>query len=264
MDHFIHIFNRGLDARCAPCRPRPCVCLEAYAWPGNVRELQSAIRYALIHAAGEVLTPECLPENLRVWTASPAAGGSGAAPLAGFDLSAHVHQLLHSGETDIYRKACEAADRVILEAILRHTRGNQVQASELLGISRTTLRAKLSAGDNGGKAASAGVRRGGVTMPQAAERARTLSRKRPARAIDLAPQDDAAVEEIAERGEGTHAARVPPVIELVTREQVDVRIGGGLPVEAQVRGQKGNGVRAGDATLSGLGQTAALVVEEAK
>ena len=35
------------------------------------------------------------------------------------------------------------AATAIKDIVLRHVKGNQVQASELLGISRTTLRAKL-------------------------------------------------------------------------------------------------------------------------
>jgi two-component system nitrogen regulation response regulator GlnG len=37
----------------------------------------------------------------------------------------------------------EAVERVLLPRVLRHTRGNQSQASELLGINRATLRHKL-------------------------------------------------------------------------------------------------------------------------
>jgi two-component system nitrogen regulation response regulator GlnG len=143
VDHFIKISNRGLDRQVRAVAPEAMKLLEAYPWPGNVRELQSTIRYALVHSTGEVLTAECLPESLRDWTSSPPASGTVVPPVASFDLAAQVNHLLHAGESDIYRKACDAADRVILEAILKHTRGNQVQASELLGISRTTLRAKL-------------------------------------------------------------------------------------------------------------------------
>src|SRR5579884_958390 len=148
VEHFLKIFNRDLNRQVRSVAPEAMRLLEAYPWPGNVRELQSTIRYALVHAAGEVLTPECLPESLRDWNAGASAApvsGTGGVPVGGFDLAGHVQRLLHLGETDIYRKACEAADRVILEALLRHTRGNQVQASELLGISRTTLRAKMKA-----------------------------------------------------------------------------------------------------------------------
>jgi two-component system nitrogen regulation response regulator GlnG len=60
-----------------------------------------------------------------------------------FNIEQLVGDLLRQGEADIYRKVGLAVDRVIVETVLRHTKGNQVQASELLGISRTTLRAKL-------------------------------------------------------------------------------------------------------------------------
>ena len=36
-----------------------------------------------------------------------------------------------------------AVDRLVLETVLRYVKGNQVQAAEVLGMSRTTLRAKM-------------------------------------------------------------------------------------------------------------------------
>ena len=62
-------------------------------------------------------------------------------PLAG--LSSFTENLLRAGDTEIYRKVTLEVDRAVLGAVLNHVKGNQVQASELLGISRTTLRAKL-------------------------------------------------------------------------------------------------------------------------
>lgn len=56
-----------------------------------------------------------------------------------------IATLLSGQETDIFRKVNAAVERVVIEAVLRHVRGNQVAASQILGISRTTLRSKMKA-----------------------------------------------------------------------------------------------------------------------
>jgi two-component system nitrogen regulation response regulator GlnG len=71
---------------------------------------------------------------------APAAGAAGS-----ISITEHVQRLLRAGETDIYRQVHADVDRLLLDEILRHTDGNQVLASQLLGISRTTLRGKLDA-----------------------------------------------------------------------------------------------------------------------
>ncbi len=45
----------------------------------------------------------------------------------------------------IYYQIQAAVDRVVLREVLEHAKGNQVEAADLLGISRTTLRSKLRA-----------------------------------------------------------------------------------------------------------------------
>jgi two-component system nitrogen regulation response regulator GlnG len=143
VEYFLRRLGRGLGLTVHSVTPEARQCLEAYDWPGNVRQLQSVLKYALIKAAGGVLTLDCLPEDLR-------PGSAAAAPpvpqeAAVLDVGSLTRSLLRAGEPDIYRRVCLEVDRVVLDLVLRHVKGNQVQASELLGMSRTTLRAKLRA-----------------------------------------------------------------------------------------------------------------------
>jgi DNA-binding NtrC family response regulator len=119
--------------------PEAAVCLQDYPWPGNVRELRGAIREAMLRARGPLVRREALPEPL----AGGARGPEAPPPAGGLGLEALLLPLLRRDEPDLYPRATQALDRVLLLEVLRRTRGNQKRASEILGIDRKTLRKKL-------------------------------------------------------------------------------------------------------------------------
>ncbi len=133
--YFLGTINRKLGKNVRGVDAGALTALENHRWPGNVRELQNAIRYAVVHAVGEVLTIDCLPATVR--------GGTPNKPTSTLDVMALVADLLGSGSTDIHRQVTQVVERAVLSAVLEHSHGNQSQASELLGISRTTMRTKL-------------------------------------------------------------------------------------------------------------------------
>jgi signal transduction histidine kinase len=144
IEHFVKLFSRELAKPIRSVPQETLGLLKAYDWPGNVRELQSAIKYAFVQATGDVLAPHWLPENVR-------HGRSGGTPATYDDLSSGLinvaelaRRLVRSDSREIYRQVHAEVDRILLEEVLRQVDGNQVLASQMLGISRTTLRSKLS------------------------------------------------------------------------------------------------------------------------
>jgi two-component system nitrogen regulation response regulator GlnG len=159
LEHFIKLYNRELGKSIRSVSEETFEVLRAHSWPGNVRELQSAVKYALVHACGNVLTPDCLPEScgsLRPsdstapsppdGTAEDALEGEqaiGAVRPDALDVSHLFAQLVDQGHPHVYHAVERAVQRFLLTEALQRANGNQVEASRLLGISRTTLRAKL-------------------------------------------------------------------------------------------------------------------------
>jgi len=116
--------------------------LSDYDWPGNVRELQNMLRSSLLHATGHVLLPEFLPQRLHdhMWGSN---SGRHETPAADDDFRRVLQTLLDAGEPNLYHAMTERLDRLVLEVLMEHTGGNQVQMSRLLGITRNTLRSKM-------------------------------------------------------------------------------------------------------------------------
>ena len=59
------------------------------------------------------------------------------------DLVALIEGMLKDGGKAVYGRVISLVEREVITRVLRHTGGHQTQASDLLGINRTTLRTKL-------------------------------------------------------------------------------------------------------------------------
>lgn len=120
--------------------------LEAYHWPGNVRELQSVVRESLIVSAGPTIRAEFLPGELHEKRTDPPEPDIDTGAVPDVDqgaLTEFVRTAIAQGETDVYRRALEYFDRLLISTALQQTGGQQNRAAEILGLSRATVRAKL-------------------------------------------------------------------------------------------------------------------------
>jgi two-component system nitrogen regulation response regulator GlnG len=139
--YYLQRLARELGREVREVAPEALERLASYSWPGNVRELQSVLKQALLQARGTTLLPAFLPvlsaEPSEPVTASPLAEGDA-------NLEAFIRLCLACGEGDLYAETHRRVDRLLLTRVLEDTGGNQLQAARRLGISRDTLRRRLS------------------------------------------------------------------------------------------------------------------------
>jgi two-component system response regulator AtoC len=98
--------------------------LIAYPWPGNVRELRNVIERVMVLTSPAEILPGHLPQELS----KAADHGPKARP---FPMSGSKDMTIDELELDYIRH------------VLNKVKGNKTKASEILGISRLTLREKL-------------------------------------------------------------------------------------------------------------------------
>jgi two-component system nitrogen regulation response regulator GlnG len=130
-DYFIQKFAK--NKRIAP---ETLALLEKRDWSGNVRELENVIERAAVVARGDAVLPRDLPAE----SASPK-------PVAVEDVTgaidAAVKQLFVLAKKEKKLKIIPAVERELIIRALAETGGNQLQAAQLLGITRATLRKRI-------------------------------------------------------------------------------------------------------------------------
>ncbi len=141
--YFLERHRRDLTVDVRGISPEALEALARHNWPGNVRELEIAIKFALVHAPGDVITPSALPASVggQVDGISCESTSSGELELA--DVREMIRRLLSQGTANLSETVHGAVDRVLLEQVLASVGGHQARAAEILGLSRNTLRSRL-------------------------------------------------------------------------------------------------------------------------
>ena len=116
-NHYLRFFAQKGDKRIESMSKEFLEQLQQHEWKGNIRELKNIIERAVILAEGTQLTVDDLPADVLV------AGFQSNGHLSTFDLS--------------------SVEKLHIQRVLSHTKGNKTEAARLLNIGLTTLYRKI-------------------------------------------------------------------------------------------------------------------------
>jgi two-component system response regulator AtoC len=122
---FVDGFNRAMGKSIVGVSGEVLRLMKGYHWPGNIRELRNVVERAMVLCDGGQIQPAHLPAELGAGSVHPRL--CVALPPEGVNLEDLVSQM----------------ELRLIEDALARTGGNQIEAAELLSISRDQLRYRL-------------------------------------------------------------------------------------------------------------------------
>jgi two-component system nitrogen regulation response regulator GlnG len=145
--HFIQRFNEALDRRIKGVDDQVLGRLQEHSWPGNVGELESVIKRACIVTRGDLITLDEIGESI---SDSRFPGRqeleSALTRAVRVALQERIAERKAGASSSAFHDIVGLVETTLVREALAITGGNQVKASELLGVNRATLR-KKSAGE---------------------------------------------------------------------------------------------------------------------
>jgi len=130
--HFLEVFKKKNNKQIAGFAPETMELMLNYHWPRNVRQLENAIERAVVLCKGNVITPEDLPPEI----------------IEAVNMSKSPKGLWVDEKTISIPLGTplEVIEKRVIEETLRHSRGNKILASKILGISARTIYRKIEDG----------------------------------------------------------------------------------------------------------------------
>ena len=122
--------------------------LKQYSWPGNVRELENFIRRIVALYSEEVIGLAVIEAELLDTNPASAPTSQVEVDDLGGAVEAYLERYFNSFGEDLpdaglYERVLREIEKPLVSQALAATKGNQIKASELLGLNRNTLRKKI-------------------------------------------------------------------------------------------------------------------------
>ena len=140
VQYFIQKYNKKLGKQAKGITSETLKKLEEQRWHGNVRELENVIQKAMVFCSSDYLSAECCKEFSLQPKIEPEADRCITVKDA---IQSLVDLSFREGCHEMFQDMVGTLEISMVKRALELTKGNQVQAAKLLGISRNTLRKKL-------------------------------------------------------------------------------------------------------------------------
>jgi len=141
VEHFIQRANLEMGRNVRGVTDRALERLQSYSWPGNVRELENQVRRAMVLSREDILSEH----SFELTMDGPADLDEPHESRLATVTKKHLARVLADPDPSksVFERVVAVAEEALIREALERTGGNQVQAAQLLGMHRSTLRKKM-------------------------------------------------------------------------------------------------------------------------